>query len=164
MVFTRTLKKAPFSSGILMNFQQGKRKKSERIEAFIMKYGCDLAPKRYSYSDIKKITESFRDKLGKGGSSTVYKGKLPDGHFVAVKILGKSNGDGEEFVNEVASISRTSHVNVVTFLGFCYESSMRALIYEFMPNVSLDKFICHQDKTHVLGKKTLFEIAIGIAS
>ncbi|XVE63355.1 hypothetical protein DITRI_Ditri07aG0013700 [Diplodiscus trichospermus] len=166
MVFTWKLKRGPFSSRILMNFQPGKRKKSERIEAFIMKYGSDLAPKRYSYSDIKKITKSFHDKLGEGGFGTVYKGKLPDGRLVAVKVLGESNGDGEEFVNEVASISRTSHVNVVTFLGFCYESSIRALIYEFMANGSLDKFICHQgslDKSHVLGKKTMFEIAIGIA-
>ncbi|XVF04396.1 hypothetical protein REPUB_Repub05bG0078700 [Reevesia pubescens] len=165
MVFTLRLKKVPLSSGVLMNFQQGKRKNSERIEAFLTKYGSDLGPKRYSYSHIKKITKSFKDKLGEGGFGIVYKGKLPDGRLVAVKVLRESKGDGEEFINEVASISRTSHVNVVTFLGFCYDSSMRALIYEFMPSGSLDKFICHQgspDKSNLLKQKTLFEIAIGI--
>ncbi|OMO74720.1 hypothetical protein CCACVL1_16506 [Corchorus capsularis] len=165
MVFTIRHKK---QNVILMNFQKGRKKNSERIEAFIMKYGSDLAPKRYSFSDIKKITKSFKDKLGEGGFGTVFKGKLSDGRLVAVKVLSESNGDGEEFINEVASISRTSHVNVVAFLGFCYEGSMRALIYEFMQNGSLDKFICHQgstddDQTHnLLEPKTLFEIAIGI--
>ncbi|XVF78912.1 hypothetical protein PTKIN_Ptkin14bG0176100 [Pterospermum kingtungense] len=166
LLITLRLKKVPLSSGTLMNLRQVKRKNNESIEAFIMKYGSELAPKRYSYSDIQKITKSFKDGLGEGGFGTVYKGKLPDGHLVAVKVLGESNGGGEEFINEVASISRTSHVNVVPFLGFCYENSMRALIYEYMPNGSLDKFICHQgsrDKAHLLEQKTLFEIAVGIA-
>ncbi|XP_039025811.1 LEAF RUST 10 DISEASE-RESISTANCE LOCUS RECEPTOR-LIKE PROTEIN KINASE-like 2.1 [Hibiscus syriacus] len=166
MVFALRLKKGSLSSGMLMGLQQNKRKNSERIEAFIMRYGSDLAPKRYSYSDIKKITKSFRDKLGEGGFGTVYRGNLPDGRLVAVKVLSESRGDGEEFINEVASISRTSHVNVVTFLGFCYDSSMRALLYEFMPNGSLDKFIYHhgsRDRLRVLDQKTLFEIAVGIA-
>ncbi|PPD81575.1 hypothetical protein GOBAR_DD21472 [Gossypium barbadense] len=126
----------------------------------------DLAPKRYSYSDIKKITKSFKDKLGEGGFGSVYKGKLPGGRLVAVKVLSESREDGEEFINEVASISRTSHVNVVMFLGFCYESSIRALLYEFMPNGSLDKYIYHHrspDKSCILNRETMFEIAVGVA-
>jgi len=87
------------------------------------------------------MTNSFRNKLGQGGFGSVYKGKLHDRH-VAVKILNRSEDNGEEeFINEVASISRTSHVNVVRLLGFCLDKSKRALIYEFMPNGSLDKFI-----------------------
>ncbi|GMJ10098.1 hypothetical protein like AT1G66910 [Hibiscus trionum] len=166
VIFALRLKNGSLSSGMLMNLHKNKRKNSERIEAFIMRYGSDLAPKRYSYSDIKKITKSFKDKLGEGGFGTVYRGKLPDGRLVAVKVLSESKGDGEGFINEVASISRTSHVNVVTFLGFCYENSMRALMYEFMPNGSLDKFIYRRgspDQFHVLDQKTLFEIAVGIA-
>ena len=61
------------------------------------------------------MTNSFEDKLGQGG---VYKGKLQDGCFVAVKVLKESKGNGAEFINKVASISRTSHVNIVTFMGF----------------------------------------------
>ncbi|THG19847.1 hypothetical protein TEA_020943 [Camellia sinensis var. sinensis] len=60
---------------------------------------------------------------------------------MAMKILNTSKRNGEEFINEVVSISRTSHVNIVAFLGFCLESSKRALIYEFIPNGSLEKFI-----------------------
>ncbi|GLT28890.1 hypothetical protein SLA2020_037930 [Shorea laevis] len=138
----------------------------ERVEAFILEFGNSLAPKRFSYSEIKKITNSFSEKLGQGGFGSVYKGTLPDGRVVAVKVLRKSKGDGQEFINEVASISRTSHVNIVTLLGFCYQRSKRALIYEFVPNGSLDKFIYNQgspEENHQLDIKTLYEIAVGIA-
>jgi serine/threonine protein kinase len=56
-------------------------------------------------------------------------------------MLSASKGNGEEFIREVASISRTSHVNIITLLGLCYKRSKSALIYEFMPNGSLDRFI-----------------------
>ncbi|XP_037494753.1 LEAF RUST 10 DISEASE-RESISTANCE LOCUS RECEPTOR-LIKE PROTEIN KINASE-like 2.7 [Jatropha curcas] len=111
--------------------------------------------------NIKKITNSFADKLGQGGFGSVYRGKLKDGRCVAVKVLNKSIGEGEEFINEVASISRTSHVNIVTLLGFCYERTKRALIYEYMPNGSLDIFI--YDLGNQLERKMLSDIAIGIA-
>ncbi|PPD67883.1 hypothetical protein GOBAR_DD35233 [Gossypium barbadense] len=166
MTVTFRIKNETLSRGILLKLQRGKRKQWERIEAYILQYGAELAPKRYSYSDIKRITKSFKDELGQGGFGTVYKGALSDGRLVAVKVLNEAKGSGDEFINEVASISRTSHVNVVAFVGFCYEISIRALIYEFMPNGSLDKFICHQespDKPEQLEVKTLYNIAIGIA-
>ncbi|GAU38136.1 hypothetical protein TSUD_145130 [Trifolium subterraneum] len=111
------------------------------------------------------MTNSFRDKLGQGGYGVVYKASLLDGRQVAVKIINESKGNGEEFINEVASISRTSHVNIVALLGFCYENK-RALIYEFMPKGSLDNFICKSrlpDVTCNLDWKTMYQIAIGIA-
>ncbi|TYI11389.1 hypothetical protein ES332_A09G205000v1 [Gossypium tomentosum] len=144
------------------------RNRDQDIEAFLKNNG-GLVPKRYSYSDIKKMTSSFKEKLGKGGYGSVYKGKLPDGRLVAVKLLNTSKGDGQEFINEVASISRTSHVNVVTLLGFCLEGGKRALIYEFMPNGSLEKFIydyeqnISKDNRQHLTVKDLYQIAIGIA-
>ncbi|KAL0424007.1 UNVERIFIED_CONTAM: LEAF RUST 10 DISEASE-RESISTANCE LOCUS RECEPTOR-LIKE PROTEIN KINASE-like 2.7 [Sesamum radiatum] len=82
----------------------------ENIENFVLQHGS-LAPKRYKYSEIKKITKSFKDKLGQGGFGSVYQGMLPDGSPVAAKVLINSDRNGEEFINEVASISRTSHVN-----------------------------------------------------
>ncbi|KAL7192415.1 hypothetical protein ACSBR2_024280 [Camellia fascicularis] len=121
-------------------FWKKKTKNDQNLESFIRHYKA-LVPKRYSYLDAKKIKNSFRDKLGQGGYGGVYKGKLPDGRIVAVKILNASKGNGEEFINEVVSISRTSRVNIVAFLGFCLESSKRALICKFMPNGSLEKFI-----------------------
>ncbi|XP_028793049.1 LEAF RUST 10 DISEASE-RESISTANCE LOCUS RECEPTOR-LIKE PROTEIN KINASE-like 2.5 [Neltuma alba] len=115
--------------------------------------------------DVKKMTNSFKDKLGQGGYGSVYKGKLLNGRPVAVKLLKASKQNGEEFINEVASISRTSHVNVVTLLGFCFEGKQKALIYEFMSNGSLDKFIpSNVDKNSIcLTWENLYQIAIGIA-
>ncbi|KAK8278746.1 hypothetical protein V6Z12_D09G064400 [Gossypium hirsutum] len=107
-----------------------------------------------------------KKKLGKGGYGTVYKGKLLDGHLVAVKLLNTTKGNGQEFINEVASISRTSHVNIVSLLGFCSEGRKRALIYEFMPNGSLELFIHKKDIMNdrlYLSSEELFKIAIGIA-
>ncbi|CAF2055318.1 unnamed protein product, partial [Brassica oleracea var. botrytis] len=128
----------------------------ENIEEIVML-------KHYSYARVKKMTNSFANALGKGGFGTVYKGKLPDGNQdLAVKILKESKGNGEEFINEVASMSRTSHVNIVSLLGFCYEGNKRAIIYEFMPNGSLDKFV----SKHMLAKmdwEKLYNIALGIS-
>ncbi|XP_050236412.1 LEAF RUST 10 DISEASE-RESISTANCE LOCUS RECEPTOR-LIKE PROTEIN KINASE-like 2.1 [Mercurialis annua] len=137
---------------------------NQKFEAFLESYG-PLPVKRYNFSQIKKMTNSFKHKLGQGGYGTVFKGNLSDiGCPVAVKILNVSKEEGEEFINEVASISRTSHVNVVTLLGFCLQGDKKVLIYEFMPNGSLDKFIGNAT-THDqhLEWKIMHEIAIGIA-
>ncbi|KAD2805736.1 hypothetical protein E3N88_39113 [Mikania micrantha] len=144
----------------LRSTPKGREAANDQIELFTRNYGS-LAPKRYKYSKIKKITNSFQDKLGQGGYGSVYKGQLSDGHLVAVKLLSETTGDGEDFINEIESISRTSHVNIVTLLGFCIEGTKRALIYEFVPNGSLDKFLCCDD-SH-LNWNTLFQIAKGIA-
>ncbi|KAG6777306.1 hypothetical protein POTOM_017125 [Populus tomentosa] len=142
-----------------------KTRGSRSIEVFLMNYGT-LAPKRYSYSELKKMTKTFKEKLGQGGYGSVFKGNLPDGRLVAVKVLKKSKSNGEEFVNEVSSISQTSHVNIVTLLGFCFEGSKRALIYEFMSNGSLDKHIYEENLSKAdrqLGWETQYQIAVGIA-
>jgi serine/threonine protein kinase len=134
----------------------------QNIEKLLEQYGS-LAPRRYKYSELKKITNSFQEKLGKGGFGTVYKGKQTDGRLVAVKFLHDSTSNGEEFLNEVVSIGRTSHVNVVSLLGFCIEGSKRALVYEYMPNRSLDMHIYSESSKRVLGWEKLYEIAIGVA-
>ncbi|XP_031116754.1 LEAF RUST 10 DISEASE-RESISTANCE LOCUS RECEPTOR-LIKE PROTEIN KINASE-like 2.1 [Ipomoea triloba] len=139
-------------------------KRKENIKEFIRTNEFH-AIKLYTYSDIKKMTNSFNNKIGEGGFGSVYRGKLPDGCPVAVKLLTNTKGNGEDFINEVASISRTSHVNIVTLVGFSYQKK-RALIYEFMPNGSLDKYIGNKEspnKSFQLEWKTLYQIAIGIA-
>ncbi|KAB2611866.1 receptor-like protein kinase [Pyrus ussuriensis x Pyrus communis] len=140
--------------------------KHQIVEAFLRSHG-PLEVQRHSYSEVKKMTNSFKEKLGQGGYGAVYKGKLKDGRLVAVKVLTKLKGDGEEFINEVAAISRTSHVNIVSLLGYCFECSKRALIYEFMPNGSLEKFIFNasnpKNDHHHLGWETLDQISLGIA-
>ncbi|KAI9387093.1 hypothetical protein POPTR_010G121350v4 [Populus trichocarpa] len=142
-----------------------KTRGSQSMEAFLRNYGT-LAPKRYSYSELKKMTKNFKEKLGQGGYGSVFKGNLLDGRLVAVKVLKKSKSNGEEFVNEVSSIGMTSHVNIVTLLGFCFEGPKRALIYEFMSNGSLDKHIYEENLSKAqpkLGWETLYQIAVGIA-
>jgi len=136
---------------------------NKNIEAFLRIHNS-VALKRYKLSQVKKMTSNFKEKLGQGGFGMVYRGKLSDGSPIAVKMLSASKKNGEEFVNEVASISRTSHVNVVTLLGFCLEGRKRALIYEFMSNGSLDKFIYRRDETlSPLSWDTIYQIARDIA-
>ncbi|KAF3431914.1 hypothetical protein FNV43_RR26650 [Rhamnella rubrinervis] len=138
----------------------------QNVEAFLKQHG-PLPTRRYSYSDVKQMANNFMDKIGQGGYGSVYKGKLKNGRLIAVKVLNKSKGNGEEFINEVATISRTSHVNVVSLLGFCFEGPKRALIYEFMPNGSLEKFIFkdngNQNENFQLEWGTLYQISLGIA-
>lgn len=102
------------------------KKIDENVEAFIRNHES-LAPKRFNFSEVKKMTNSFTDLVGRGGFGTVYSGKLSDGRIVAVKVLRDSKGNGEDFINEVASMSRTSHGNIVTVVGFCYERTKESL-------------------------------------
>ncbi|KAK3426332.1 hypothetical protein EUGRSUZ_F02802 [Eucalyptus grandis] len=142
-----------------------KNKKDGEVEQLIRILGS-LVPRRYRYIDLKKMTKSFSEKLGQGGFGAVYKGKTRDGCLVAVKILTELKSSPKEFINEVVSISRTSHINVITLLGFCYEGKKRALIFEYMPNGSLDKFIYSGralNTSSSLEWKILYQIAIGIA-
>ncbi|XP_009348231.3 LEAF RUST 10 DISEASE-RESISTANCE LOCUS RECEPTOR-LIKE PROTEIN KINASE-like 2.1 isoform X1 [Pyrus x bretschneideri] len=143
-----------------------KRSNNQDLEAFIRTNG-PLAVKRYKFSEIRKMTQSFKDKLGRGGYGDVYKGNLLDGSPVAVKVLKASKGSGEDFINEVASISRTSHVNVVTLLGYCFEGQKKALVYEFMPNGSLEKYTYNENALQTsnpqLEVEQLLDIVTGIA-
>ncbi|KAF7849540.1 hypothetical protein BT93_L0660 [Corymbia citriodora subsp. variegata] len=119
--------------------------------------------KKYSYSDIKKITSGLKDKLGEGGYGSVFKGRLRSGHNVAVKILKKGKANGQDFINEVATIGRIYHVNVVGLIGFCFEGSKQALVYDFMHNGSLDKHIFSQGEETCLDSKEVYKIALGVA-
>lgn len=148
---------------IVSEFRKTK-KVDQDIEAFIRNNGPP-AIKRYSYSEIKKVTNSFESKLGQGGYGQVYKGHVSNNCPVAVKVLNASKGNGEEFINEVVSIGRTSHVNIVNLLGFCLEGQKKALVYEFMPNGSLEKFVHNNnfETNPPLSWERLHQIAEGIA-
>ncbi|XP_034219236.1 rust resistance kinase Lr10-like [Prunus dulcis] len=135
----------------------------EDIEDFL-RSNNNLTPIRYSYSDIKKMARGFMDKLGEGGYGSVYKAKLRSGRLVAIKMLGKSKtNNGQDFINEVATIGRIRHVNVVRLIGFCVEGSKRALVYDFMSNGSLEKYIFSQQGDVSLSCHKIFEIALGVA-
>ena len=132
------------------------------IEEFL-KANNNLMPIRYSYSNIRQMTKGFKDKLGEGGYGSVYKGKLRSGRFVAIKMLEKTKANGQDFINEVATIGRIHHVNVVQLVGFCVERSKRALVYDFMSNGSLDKYVYFQEGNNALDFKRLHEISLGVA-
>ena len=145
------------------SLDKSQRENKRKIEKFLEDYRA-LKPSRYSYADIKKITHQFKDKLGQGAYGTVYKGKLSNEVFVAVKILNDSKGNGDEFINEVATMGTIHHVHVVRLVGFCADRFKRALIYEFLPNESLEKLIFPKTgKNHSLGWSKLQDIALGIA-
>ncbi|KAB2011985.1 hypothetical protein ES319_D09G057700v1 [Gossypium barbadense] len=151
--------------GLYYVYHQDKKKKESqsKIEKFLEDYKA-FKPSRYSFADIKRITNEFKDKLGQGGYGTVFKGRLSNDVLVAVKILNDSNGNGEEFINEVGSMSRIHHVNVTRLVGFCADGYKRALVYEYLPNESLEKFIfAAKGENHVLGWNKLQDIALGIA-
>ena len=134
----------------------------DTIEEFLQS-NDNLMLVRYSYSEIMKITNELKEKLGEGGFGLVYKGKLRSCHFAAVKILSNPKANKQDFTNEVDTIGRIHHVNVVQLVGFSAEGSKHFLIYEYMPNGSLDKFIFSKQGSVTLSKEKMFDISLGIA-
>ncbi|PRQ32549.1 putative glycerophosphodiester phosphodiesterase, protein kinase RLK-Pelle-LRK10L-2 family [Rosa chinensis] len=134
-----------------------------RIKRFLDEYRA-LKPSRYSYADIKRITEKFKEKLGQGAYGTVFKGRLSSELLVAVKILNNSNEKGEDFINEVGTMGQIHHVNVVRLIGYCADGFIRALVYEFLPNGPLQNFLSSADNENsFIGWDKLQDIALGIA-
>ncbi|KAL3714485.1 hypothetical protein ACJRO7_006409 [Eucalyptus globulus] len=134
----------------------------QNVEEFLQSNN-NFWPIRYSYSEIKKITGGLKDKLGEGGYGFVFKGKLRSGCNVAVKILKNGKANGQDFISEVATIGRIHHVNVVGLIGFCFEGSKQALVYDFMHNGSLDKHIFSRGQGTCLDCKEVYKIALGVA-
>ncbi|KAK8368539.1 hypothetical protein V6Z11_A01G048000 [Gossypium hirsutum] len=108
-----------------------------------------------------RLRTFFKNKLGQGGFGTIFKGKLQSGKLVAIKLLNKSKGKGQDFINEVATIGRIHHVNVVQLIGFCVEGNKQALVYDFMTNGSLDKFIFSTGSSSLSWQK-MCQIAVGV--
>ncbi|KAM5588480.1 hypothetical protein ABKV19_006763 [Rosa sericea] len=122
--------------------------------------------KIYDFDSILIATDSFNitNKLGQGGFGPVYKGMLPEGKEIAVKRLSSSSGQGvEEFKNEMLLISNLQHKNLVRMMGCCVKEDEKLLIYEFMPNKSLDTFLYDPTKRAVLDWATRFNIIQGVA-
>ncbi|KAJ6312856.1 hypothetical protein OIU77_014395 [Salix suchowensis] len=98
-------------------------------------------PKRFTYAELKAATDDFSDAIGKGGFGDVYRGELPDKRVVAVKCLKNVTGGDAEFWAEVTIIARMHHLNLVRLWGFCAEKGQRILVYEYVPNGSLDRYL-----------------------
>ncbi|XP_062007259.1 G-type lectin S-receptor-like serine/threonine-protein kinase RKS1 isoform X2 [Rosa rugosa] len=120
----------------------------------------------FHLSTISAATKNFSDsnRLGEGGFGPVYKGVLSSGTEIAVKRLSKNSGQGnEEFKNEVVLIAKLQHRNLVRILGYCVQDEEKMLIYEYLPNKSLDSFIFNEMKRTSLDWTTRLEIIFGIA-
>ncbi|KAG6755928.1 hypothetical protein POTOM_039336 [Populus tomentosa] len=114
---------------------------------------------------LETATNNFdiSKKLGQGGFGAVYWGKLPDGQEIAVKRLSKTSGQGlEEFMNEVVVISKLQHRNLVRLLGCCVEGEEMMLVYEYLPNKSLDAFLFDSLRKGQLHWERRFDIINGI--
>ncbi|GLT25429.1 hypothetical protein SLA2020_005580 [Shorea laevis] len=121
---------------------------------------------QYDFATVRAATNNFNDenKLGQGGFGAVYRGLLPNGQHVAIKRLSSGSGQGDtEFKNEVLLVAKLQHRNLVRLLGFCLEGDERLLIYEFLPNTSLDHFIFDPIKCTQLDWEMRYKIIGGIA-
>ncbi|CAA7060171.1 unnamed protein product [Microthlaspi erraticum] len=118
------------------------------------------------YKIIQAATNDYSEnnKIGRGGFGEVYKGTFSDGTEVAVKRLSKSSGQGEaEFKNEVVVVAKLQHRNLVRLLGFSLEGEERVLVYEYVPNKSLDYFLSDHAKQGQLDWTQRYKIIGGIA-
>ncbi|GKC33334.1 G-type lectin S-receptor-like serine/threonine-protein kinase, partial [Tanacetum coccineum] len=120
----------------------------------------------FSFASIMAATDDFslENKLGQGGFGPVYKGKLSDGREIAIKRLSSTSGQGlVEFKNELILIAKLQHTNLVRVLGCCIHREEKMLIYEYMPNKSLDFFLFDENKKAELNWPKRFNIIEGIA-
>ncbi|XVF07377.1 hypothetical protein REPUB_Repub06bG0133400 [Reevesia pubescens] len=108
----------------------------------------NVAPKKFRLKELKQATGNFspKYKLGKGGFGTVYKGSWRNKDVAVKRVSKKSHQGKQEFVAEVTTIGNLNHKNLVKLIGWCYERRELLLVYEYMPNGSLDKFIFCDDK------------------
>lgn len=131
------------------------RELDDDIEGLIN--GTNLAPKKFRLKELKKATGNFnpKNKLGKGGFGTVYKG-IWRNKEIAVKRVSETSRQGkQEFIAEVTTIGSLRHRNLVKLIGWCYERHDFLLVYEYMPNGSLDKFIFYDETNSGPGEVTL---------
>ncbi|XWS53090.1 hypothetical protein CRYUN_Cryun11dG0127800 [Craigia yunnanensis] len=141
-----------------------RRKKYEEVnEDWEKEYG----PQRFSYKTLYKATKGFKDKqlLGAGGFGKVYKGTLPSSNeqIAVKKVSHESNQGMKEFVSEIVSMGRLRHKNLVRLLGYCRRKKELLLVYDYIPNGSLDKFLFNYD-TPNLNWSQRFQIIRGVAS
>lgn len=117
----------------------------------------------FSYRDLQNATKNFSDKLGGGGFGSVFKGTLSDSSVIAVKKLESISQGEKQFRTEVSTIGTVQHVNLVRLVGFCSEGDKKLLVYDYMPNRSLDSNLFHEKNSKVLNWKVRYQIALGVA-
>ncbi|XP_014753204.1 G-type lectin S-receptor-like serine/threonine-protein kinase At2g19130 [Brachypodium distachyon] len=124
--------------------------------------GCNGGIIAFRYNDLRSATKNFTDKLGGGSFGSVFKGLVNDSISIAVKRLDGAYQGEKQFRAEVSSIGVVQHINLVKLVGFCCEGSRRLLVYEHMPNRSLDVHLFQNSYT-TLNWKSRYQIALGVA-
>ncbi|XP_062187733.1 cysteine-rich receptor-like protein kinase 6 isoform X2 [Phragmites australis] len=117
-------------------------------------------------STLRAATDNFAEsnRLGEGGFGAVYKGVLPDGQEIAVKRLSQSSGQGiQELKNELVLVAKLQHKNLVRLVGVCLQEHEKLLVYEYMPNRSIDTILFDHEKSKELDWRKRFKIINGIA-
>ncbi|KAK1283140.1 G-type lectin S-receptor-like serine/threonine-protein kinase [Acorus calamus] len=118
----------------------------------------------FKYRDLEHVTKNFSERLGKGGFGSVYKGAFPDSTVVAVKKLEGSSQGEKQFRTEILAMGLKQHMNLVRLRGFCCQGSTRLLVYDYMPNGSLETHLFKNPsnrldwKTRCITVNGIFEI------
>uniref|UniRef100_A0A8R7R6G2 Receptor-like serine/threonine-protein kinase n=1 Tax=Triticum urartu TaxID=4572 RepID=A0A8R7R6G2_TRIUA len=146
-----------FGLSLLVIISRNKRKSSGRM----LNDGCNgiIA---FRYIDLHRATKQFTEKLGRGSFGSVFKGLINDSVSIAVKRLDGAYQGEKQFRAEVSSIGAVQHINLVKLVGFCCEGSRRLLVYEYMPNLSLDVHLFQNNST-MLNWTARYQIALGVA-
>ena len=142
---------------LLVVFCRKQRRSGKEFEA------ADDSLVLFKYRDLRNATKNFSEKLGEGGFGSVYKGMLPNTTFIAVKKLKNLTQGEKQFRTEVSSIGTIQHINLVRLRGFCAEPSKRCLIFDYMPNGSLEHHLFEKSSDILLDWKTRYNIALGAA-
>ncbi|PSS05621.1 G-type lectin S-receptor-like serine/threonine-protein kinase [Actinidia chinensis var. chinensis] len=155
-----------FLMAALCFFLYGREKEAKELYEIYLDQVPGMAV-RFSYEDLTTMTNDFSTKLGEGGFGSVFEGMLRNGTQIAVKRLHGLGQVEKPFLSEVETIGGIHHVNLVRLIGFCAERTFRLLVYEYMSNGSLDKWIFDRHKRASLGwqsrRKIILDIAKGLA-
>ncbi|PIA65269.1 hypothetical protein AQUCO_00100622v1 [Aquilegia coerulea] len=130
----------------------------------VKKFLRELGPKQYSHENLKSFTSDFSESnlVGSGGYGDVYKGQFPGGIDIAVKVLAKKDVVEETFMAEVSTMAKANHQNLIKLYGYCFDLNIKALVYEYMENGSLDKILYENHHSNIKWGK-LYDIAIQTA-
>ncbi|KAE8771316.1 putative serine/threonine-protein kinase receptor [Hordeum vulgare] len=152
------------ASALLAWFLLSRRRRRRRLDSMANEVSSSLAV--YSYGDLRAATKNFSDRLGGGGFGSVYRGVLKSGDTgtdVAVKKLeGLRQGD-KQFRTEVNTLGRIQHVNLVRLLGFCSSADEKLLVYEYMPNGSLESYLFKGSGGSCPSWRDRYGIMLGVA-
>ncbi|ESQ38996.1 hypothetical protein EUTSA_v10001352mg [Eutrema salsugineum] len=143
-------------------------RRHKKVKEVLEEWEIECGPHRFDYKELFKATKGFKDKqlLGKGGFGQVFKGTLPGSDAeIAVKWISHDSSQGmQEFLAEISTIGRLRHPNLVRLQGYCRYKEELYLVYDFMPNGSLDKYLYRRENQEQLTWDQRFKIIKDVAS